>query len=92
MKKIALKMIVVSLFIAIAFSGCAKEIKYIKPKIPKLKSCIVKRAKVSYKIKNGLICLKRKDYRVLKKQNYRLRVCLDLLNRQIKDFNKRYVK
>jgi len=90
--KIALKMIAV-LFITILFSGCvAKETKYVKQKIPKLKSCIVKRAKVSYKIKNRLICLKRKDYRVLKKQNYRLRVCLDLLNRQIKDFNKRYVK
>ena len=92
MKIIALK-VIATLVIATLFSGCSnKEVKYIKPKLPKLRTCAVSKAKVNYKLINGKVCLSKKDYKMLKKQNYRLRVCNELLNKQNRAFNKQYVE
>jgi len=91
MKKTALKVIVVCL--AILFSGCAeKEVVIKKPSLPKLKKCVVKKRGVTYTKKGDKICLIESEYKKLKRQNYRLRVCNELLNKQNDDFNKRYAK
>jgi hypothetical protein len=85
-------MILITL-LATLFSGCTQDVvKYITPKVPKLKTCKVSKKKISYKIVNGKVCLSKKEYRVLKNTNYRLRVCNELLNEQNMDFNKRFAK
>ena len=93
MKILAPRMILITL-LAILFSGCTQRVvtKYVTPKVPKLKTCKVSKKKISYKIVNGKVCLSKKEYRVLKNTNYRLRVCNELLNKQNIDFNKRFAK
>jgi len=85
-------LIVAVLFFMTLFSGCAKEKEFIKPTVPKLRTCKVKPTKVRVKKSGNSICMKIQEYKKLKKQNYRLRVCNELLNRQNIDFNKRFAK
>ena len=88
MKKIALLFLV--MIFSFIFSGCAKEPNCPKMKLPKLKTCVVKKRSIKYEVKNGKICLSRANYKLLKKQNYRLRVCNSLLNAQNRDFNSKF--
>ena len=91
MRVLKIVMILLSL---IAFSGCSQKIKYIKvpTKVPHLKSCKVSSLKIRVKKDGGKVCMTKDEYNKLKKQNYRLRVCNELLNKQNADFNKRFAR
>jgi len=90
MKKL-IKLIAILLF-TIAFSGCEANKEIIKPKIPKLRTCIVKNKKIKVEKCGAKFCFDKRNYTLLKKQNYRKTVCNELLNKQNIDFNKRFVK
>jgi len=87
MKKIALLAVVFSLF-----SGCSNKVEVVKPKIPALKKCIVKPKKIEFSKRGNRVCMSLSSFKLLKRQNYRVRVCNELLNKQIEDFNKHFAK
>lgn len=87
-----IKLIVIALSLSTLFSACSVKKEYISPKLPKLRTCVVSKKKVEVEKCGTKLCLDRNNYRVLKKQNYRLRVCNELLNKQNKDYNKRYAR
>ena len=85
----AIKLIAILAF-TILFSACSTDKEYIEPKYPKLRTCVVKKQKVKVQKNGNKICMELSEYKKLKKQNYRLRVCNELLNKQNIDFNKRF--
>ena len=85
-------LIVTALFFTTLFSGCVAKKELVKPTLPKLRTCKVLAVKVRVRKDGDNICMKLSEYKKLKKQNYRLRVCNELLNKQNLDFNKRFVK
>ena len=86
-------MLIAVLFLTTLFSGCAEPEKvYIKPKLPHLKECKVKRIKVKAFGGDRRVCYELNEYKKLKDTNRRLRICNELLNRQITDFNKKFVE
>jgi hypothetical protein len=74
------------------FSGCATKKEFVKPVLPKLRTCKVLAVKVRVRKDGDKICMQVSEYKKLKKQNYRLRVCNELLNKQNIDFNKRFAR
>ncbi len=93
-----IKIVAITLLFLIAFSGCSQKlqpkIEFVKVpvKVPHLKTCRVSSLKVRVKKEGKKVCMAESEYNKLKKQNYRLRVCNELLNKQIKDFNRKYAK
>lgn len=90
----AIKIVAKAMIALIAFSGCSQKVKTIKvqPKLPHLRTCKVSSLKVRVQKKDGKVCIEDSEYKKLKRQNYRLRVCNELLNKQNVDFNRKYVK
>jgi len=86
------KMVLLAAAFSLLFSGCSKEVKIVTPKVPKLKKCIVKAKKISFSKSGNRVCMDMKSFKLLKRQNYRVRVCNKLLNRQIEDFNTKFTK
>jgi len=86
------RLIVIALFFMTLFSGCAAKKEFIKPTLPKLRTCKVLALKVRVRKNGDNICMRLSEYKKLKKQNYRLRVCNELLNKQNLDFNKRFAR
>jgi len=84
-----IKLIVILAF-TILFSACSTDKEYIEPKYPKLRTCVVKKQRVKVQKNGNKVCMELSEYKKLKKQNYRLRVCNELLNKQNIDFNKRF--
>lgn len=84
--------IVIALFFMTLFSGCTAKKEFIKPVLPTLRTCKVLVVKVRVSKKGKNIHMQMSEYKKLKRQNYRLRVCNELLNKQNIDFNKRFTK
>ncbi len=84
--------IVLLMLFSMLFVGCGSKTALAPCIVPKLKTCKVSKKNIKVSKKGNTICLSLKAYKILKKQNYRLRVCNELLNRQNLDFNKRFVK
>ena len=79
-------------FFMTLFSGCVAKKEFVKVRLPKLRTCKVTPAKVKVTKVDNKVCMELSEYKKLKKQNYRLRVCNELLNKQNIDFNKRFAK
>ena len=90
MKRVAA--LIAALFFMTLFSGCAAKKEFIKVKLPKLRTCKVTPTKIRVSRVGNRVCMELSEYKKLKKQNYRLRVCNELLNKQNIDFNKRFAK
>jgi len=78
--------------ILLLFNACSAEKEYITPKMPKLRTCIVKPKTIKYRKMGNEICMPINSFKIEQNQNKRLRICNDLLNRQNRDFNKRFAK
>ena len=77
----------------ILFSGCsAKNTEFLKQSVPTLRVCVVSKTKVRVSRNGNTIYMQLSEYRKLKNQNRRLRVCNELLNKQNRDFNKRFAR
>jgi len=86
-----MKMAILLIPFSLVFFGCStKEIAVCK--VPKLRTCIVSKKEIKVRRVGDEICMKIDSYKILKRQNYRLRVCNELLNNQNKDFNKRFAR
>lgn len=91
MKRVML-LLTIAIPFTILFSGCDSETKYIKTSVPKLRVCRVSETKVRVTIRGNNVYMLLSEYKKLKRQNHRLRVCNDLLNKQNRDFNKRFAR
>jgi len=84
--------LIAAVFFMTLFNGCAAKKEFVKVRLPKLRTCKVTPTKVKVAKVGNRVCMELSEYKKLKKQNYRLRVCNELLNKQNIDFNKRFAK